>query len=303
MKKRGNIKANLSPNRFPIVEFITHIAFYGTRLILYTTARGTSFKTLNHVVASASAIIIGYVFSLFLLAFVLYNLLKENTYGYCLAAVMMLHNFLLSITILMLMRVDIRIKRRYWIAGLMISTSYILEMFITIFFIYKKRKESNKAVFRNIGADPAINDMFSIRQRLQTFGSIDLFIAIVIAKNLYLPPQIFSFKFEHITIAILALTVLQHVFVYAKFHDEDITQRKMAIVITIVKAVVAALLIVLIAANYTSSEYLTRVIKIMLCTDLLVLTLVFLYYLWKDMKNFGKGLKKHILFRTRELTL
>lgn len=306
MKKYKNMKTQLKLKKFPIVEFVTHIVFYAIRIVLYTAIRGIGFELRIDVgltVASASAIIVGCVFSLFLLVFALSNLLRENIYGYCLAAVVMFHNFLLSLTILILMRLDTHLKAKYWILGIMVSVSYIFEMLITIFFIYKGRGESNRTIFRKIGADPKINDMFSIRQRLQTFGAINIFIPVMMIKNLYLPPRIFSFSFEHINTVVLALTLVQHVFVYTRFHDEDMVQRKIAIAVTVVKAGFTVLLIVLTAMNYMYSEYLARVIKIILCSDLLLLTLAFLYYLWVDMKNFGKGLRKHVLFRTRELTL
>ncbi|ELA41146.1 uncharacterized protein VICG_01845 [Vittaforma corneae ATCC 50505] len=142
----------------------------------------------------------------------------------------------------------------------------------------------------------------SVRQRLKTLTYPTVFLPLVTIKKLYLPSSVFQYNFEYTTIVILGLTGLQYLFVHVKFHDEDLAQRKVAIVITILKIVfTVGLLVATVCHSSLTSK--ARTISIVVYFDILLVTLVFLHYLWKDMKNFGKGLKKHILFRTRELKL
>ncbi|ELA41141.1 uncharacterized protein VICG_01840 [Vittaforma corneae ATCC 50505] len=306
MKKYKNVSRSWRLKKYPVVEIITHITFYAVRFILFLITRAFYFN-LKIVTPSAKSAannyMVNYTFSLFLLYFVLYCIFTENIYGYCLAVVVMFHNFVLMVAIVITTHIDDRTKDNYWILSLVISSTYIFELCISIFFIRKSRTESNRALFQKIGADQKINDMYSTRQKLRTLSTINIFIPIITVQKLYLAPTQFGLKSETSTAVILLLTVIQHLFVYANFHQESLVQRIIAVAITIIKAGLSLNLIILTAIKYAYLLNKANDARIIVYLDLLLITLVFLYYLWKDMRNFGKGLQKHILFRTRELTL
>ncbi|ELA41143.1 uncharacterized protein VICG_01842 [Vittaforma corneae ATCC 50505] len=306
MRKFKNVDRIWILKKYPTAELITHASFYIFRLTVFIIIRALNFniKAVNkRTITGANNIIISIIFSLFLVFFALYNIFTENIYGYYLATILMFHNFLLTIAMAILAHINVGTKTRYWYITLVIALSYILEMCISTVFIHKKRAESNKALFQRIGADQTINDIYSLRKRIETLSSINLFLPAVIILKIYFTPIIFVQRFENITFAILILTALQHVFTYANFYDEDLLQRRIAIAITIIKAVVIIVLIVLTSLNYANLIANGRDIRIILYADILLVTLMFLYCLCVDMKSFGKGLKKHILFRTRKLTL
>ncbi|ELA41140.1 uncharacterized protein VICG_01839 [Vittaforma corneae ATCC 50505] len=306
MIKGKVFKTQLQSKKYLTTEAITHIAFFVIRLGLFAISRAVNFHlkiTPKRRIEAVNDFITNLIFSLFLLFFILHSLFIENIYGYCLSVLLMLHNFVFMLVMILMSRFGVQIKVKLWSVGLVISLSYIVEMCATIFYIYKKRAENSRALFQTIGADPKINDMFSTRKKLQTLGTINLFIPVIIIKKLYFIPSQFELKIEWINIVVLALTVLQQLFVYAKFHNEDLVQRRIAIAVTIVKLAINIVLIVTTSIEFIYLLRRAKDVRIIIYVELLLITLVFLYYLWIDMKNFGKGLKEHILFRTRGLTL
>lgn len=306
MKKYKSVDRAWKLRKYPIVEVATHISFYVIRFTLFLVSRALYFKVVLKTPmgrSSANNYIVNYTFSLFLLFFVLYNIFTENIYGYYLAVVVMIHNFILMFAIVTATHFDNETPNLYWFLSIGLSSTYIVEACISMVLIHKKRAENNKALFQRLGADPKINNMYSIRKKLQTLSIINLFIPIVTVQKLYLIPTQFGLKLESATVIILFITIVQHLFVYANFYQEDLWQRKIAIAITIIKVGLSIGLIIVTALRYAYILRKAGDVRFIVYADLLLITLVFLYYLWMDMRNFGKGLKKHILFRTRKLTL
>ncbi|ELA41142.1 uncharacterized protein VICG_01841 [Vittaforma corneae ATCC 50505] len=209
MKKYKDFNKIWKIKEYPTAEPIVHIAFYAIRLTLFILIRLLNPELIvrsNKMVAAANNYILKYSLSLFLLFYVLYCLLTGNIYGYCLSVVLMFHNFLFTLVISILARFDADIKLKYWAISIAMSITYVIEIGFTVFFIYKRRVENSRSIFQKIGADPKINDIYSIRQRLQTFGVINLFIPILIIQKLYLIPDQFELKSEMVTIVVLVLT-------------------------------------------------------------------------------------------------
>ncbi|ELA41144.1 uncharacterized protein VICG_01843 [Vittaforma corneae ATCC 50505] len=306
MKQYKSIRTQLHTKPYASLETVTHIVFYAIRLTFFVLIRGLTFNikvATERELIAANDVIISYTFSFFLLFFALCSVITENIYGYYLSAILMFHNSLFTIAMLILISLNIKVTAKFLSVGIVVSISYFVEMCFTLFYIYRKRVENSKILFQKIGADPKINDMFSTRKKLQTLGLLNFFISIITIQKLYLPPVLAHFAFEYATIIILGLTILQHIFIYANFHNEDLTQRKIAMVITVVKAALAILLAIFTIIKYIVGTEEEKVVKLIVYIDLLMISLVFFYYLWTDMNNFGKGLKKQILFKTRELTL
>lgn len=306
MGKFRNVDRIWNLKKYPTAEVITHISFYILRLGTFIIIRAVNFhvKVVNKkTISGANSIILSIIFSLFLVFFVLYNIFTENIYGYCLAVVLMFHNFALTVAMVILAHLTVHSGIKYWYIGMAVAISYLLEMCCAIFFIHKKRIECNKSLFQKIGADQKINDIYSLRKRIETYSSINLFLPMVIIEKIYFTPDVFVLKFEYLVFLILILTGIQHIFIYTDFYGEDILQRKIAIAVTVIKAIASLVLLMFAAMNYGQLLNNGRDVRIILYVDLILITLAFLYYLRADMKNFGKGLKQHIMFRTRKLTL
>ncbi|ELA41147.1 uncharacterized protein VICG_01846 [Vittaforma corneae ATCC 50505] len=138
--KHMPIKSQLRPKKTPVVELALYIIFYTVRFILYSVFRGigTDAKmSLDMTVLITSSIIVGYIFSQFLLFFVIWSLLTENMYGYCLSVVMMLHNFLITGIVIVQHWNNQCIAVKYWLSGILISASYIVEVCVSTFLFTK----------------------------------------------------------------------------------------------------------------------------------------------------------------------
>lgn len=301
MKKYLNINTKLKLKEIQKKELTLYTFFYLFQMTCFTVFRGSSFQEQMETPEDwemVNNILISYLFSLFLFFFVLYNALMENIYGYYLAAALMLHNFILSFFMIVLPY--IRIDLYFCIVGIPITVSYLIELFVALFFIRKKRFESNRAIFRRVGADIYTNRIFSDRKQLEAFSHLNLFIPIVVTRKHYSPISAYRVGFDYFTLIILILSFIQHLLIYTNFNEENMIQRIITIIITVIKTGFSLALLFLTGfeSNVISNCDLTpeiKVGKIILYADISLISLIVLYYLWIDMTNFKQGLKRSML--------
>jgi len=287
------------------LELAVYMLFYVIKLVLFILIRIFSFhlslKDPTSVVI-VNNIIVGYVFSIFTLYFVMRCAFSRNIYGYYIAAALMLHNFLLTGIIMGLLHS--KLKAIYWGAGGIIAGVYLLEFAVTLSFIRMHRGESNRALFRTIGADPIINRMYSTRRKLETLSVLNVFIPIVMTERLYLPPRIATRLIDKFMVfGILLLTVGQQVFIYIRLYEEDIVQRRVAIGLTVAKLVMSVGLLVGTILGRTLGLTRPTGVRLIFYLDELLISGIFIYYLLEDTRNFGRGLKRRMEKSIKRLAL
>lgn len=294
-----HMKSQSSSSKTLLVELALHSIFYAVRFILYFILRTVSLTiklTADKTILTVGNIIIGYMFSQFLLFFVIWCILVENMYGYCLSAAVMLHNFLVTIITTVQVQDNGPAATKYQLISILISVSYVAELCFAMLLICKKCSKSSRSVAKKTTVDPKIKEMIMVRQNLKTLAYINIFVSLVMAKKLHLP----SFETQHGivygTIAVIGLTLLQCLLAYVRFHDENLVQRKIAIVTTVLKLSFTVGL--LISTVYCTSHE-ARVINIVIYTDALLVTLASLCYLWVDMESFGNGLRAYISLKAQ----
>lgn len=289
----------------PVTEIVTYICFHLFRTCIFATmylvSHGMVAMDSEAAVIIGNNLVLGPLSSLFLLYATLHNLLTENTCGHCLVAGMVLRNFILSLVLMALECLEL--GGGVWLSRLGIILSYLLEFAVAVSFIRKRWPENHRVLFREVGADLEINRIFSIRKRLKILAPINLFTPTVIVQKLYLPPFEPEEPFEHIGWAIFCLTVLQQLSIYTGPDDENVVQKKIAIFITGLKALLTIVLLGFVVSRYMNIVERSRITRVVLYVDVLIVTLVLMYYLLMDTRSFGVGLKQRVEANSRRLTL
>lgn len=295
---------NLNTNHLSFLELSIYITFYISRIALFMIIRSLSIsiiKRLKNISPIVNDILLICLFALFQLYFTINNLLINNVYGGCVSAIIMFHNFIITILTILLVQSQVRVNYIY--IPYIVAFSYIFEMFFAIFFILKKRTDNNRTLFQKIGANPVINKSYETRIQLQTIGALNLFIPIGTVGMVFLPPSFKKAELKFTDIIIIGITAIQNIVVYTNFYKEIKVQRKIAIGITVIKLIYIIEEFIFVLLEYRKRSFSIGNLRLVLYIDMIVITLIFLYLLIKDYKDFGKGLKKHIEFKTMSLKL
>lgn len=285
-------------------EVIVHVGFFYIRIILFgmlkLVTRQISLQRIN-LVNIFSDIIFSFQFSVFQLYILLKSLITYNVYGYYLGAILIFHNFALTTTILTL--VQLSFKAKYYVIGFFISGSYLIEFFFAIFMIFLKSRERGMQLFQTIGVDPHLNKIFSTRMKLKTFGDINIFLSAVIPGRFFLPPAVSFFWIDYLSIGVFLITIIQQLLISANFNDEDRTQRKIALAVSVAKTLFTTMMIVFIGILPYPTSVPTKEVNLVIYSDILISNMALMYYMIEDLKYFDRGLKRDILIRTRRLEL
>lgn len=293
----------------PVREISIYIFTYTVRIFIFAAIYLASFhkhienkETLRtRVAVVGNNMMIGCIASHLVLYTVLYSILTYNTYGYYLSAGMMMHSFILSLTVLGLEHSQV--GGEFWVLRVGIVLSYVVDFSITCFFIKRRQIESRLALFRTIGADPTVNMMYSVREKLKTLGPINMIIPTVMFQKLYLPPPEHEESFEHIGCFIFVLTIFQQILVYTQPDNENMMQRKAALAVTGIKIAATVILLIFSFINYRDIARESIIVRIILYVDLLMISIIFLYYLLMDTRSYGSRLKSRVEKNCRLLVL
>lgn len=293
-----------SPNN--IRNSIVHFVFFWLRIwsffVIYILAGQTDFSN-PAVVDTVDDFVYIIQFNLFQIYFVTSAIVSGNIFGFYLSIGLMVHNAALSMFIPATTGADISLK--YWSMLILIAALFVLEAVVTLFIIYTRRLEINFDLFKKVGANPKINDAFGTRKCLEAFGSINVFVAVMISAKFFLPPSSVYNKASAVTFGFTMLTFVEQLFISVGFNEENIVQRKIALFLSFLKIPVAISAIVMYSLYDLSNKsyYRNREIVIYLLGDTLLITICMNYLLVQDTRKFGSGLKDFLKFKTRKLNL
>lgn len=243
-------------------------------------------------------------FNIFQLYLVSYSVVNNNVYGYYLSIIVMVHNALL--TSLVTAFSNIRLTYPYWLIIGIISGSFLLEALLSLYLLFLRRFENNLELFKRIGADKRINDAFSTRKFLESFGPLNVFMASVIFGKVFLPPFRAKSGSVYLVLGFTILTYIQQLFISVRFHDESKSQRRIAIMLSIIRIPVIILAMIWYILSETKADVTKRGSTAVFCYitgDLIIISLLMIFVLIKDRRRFGSGLKEFLSFGTKKINL
>lgn len=306
MSYKRNMKGNSIIKQSVWREITFFVAMYALRTLFFIGIKILDDEyTLNtyRKIIGINNFIVEYIWSLFQIYFTISMVLSENIYGYYIAIIIMIHNCILSI--LVLVYAHLVFRAIFWIPGIVIASTYVVESVITFIFIRIRRAEATLSLFRKIGADPAINEMYSTRKKLETLGSTNLIISIIMAERLFIPPVVVTTWTDRaLVIGTLIVTFIQQILIFSCMYEERLIQRITAIVVTGIKCIISLTLLIVVPFIYTySSQHYMSTVRPILYADELIISLLFLYYLVMDTRNFGRGLASSLKNTEKQLVL
>lgn len=297
-------RAVRSPNN--IRNSTIHFVFFWARIwcffVIYIVSGDTDF--LNPVVIDTIDDFVYIIqFNLFQIYFVTSSIVSGNVFGMYLSLGIMIHNAV--ITMFLPATSGISFPLRYWAMLITVTSLFVAEAIMTLLIIYTRRLEINFDLFKKVGANPKINDAFGTRKCLEAFGSINVFVAVMISAKFFLPPSSVYNKASALTFGFTMLTLVEQLFISVGFNEENIKQRRIALFLSFLKIPVAILSIVVYSTYNISNEsyYRNREAVIYLLGDILLITICMDYLLVQDTRKFGSGLKDFLKFKTRKLNL
>lgn len=288
---------------FPTKEVTAHIVFYLFRLVCFIFLHDDYSKVKNTqlLVSIKKDAIVSCLFGIFQLYVLLNGLITNNVYGYYIATLLIFHNFILMIAMHVVIRLDRSMS--YLIVGILLVLGYFFEFLATVTLIIKKRSTYSMFLFQKIGSDPIINKLYATRMKLQTLGFINLFVPAVVLAKQYLPPLEKIVRSDMIVFFVVIVSLIQQLFVSIERHDEDVVQRKVAILFTFLKAFLVILDFIFTMKTQIFDSESNKIIKMILYVDIFIINAAFLYYMLLDMKGFSQGLKEALLLKTQRLNL
>lgn len=280
---------------------------------LLTFLRSTSFFTINFIIYSkpslastntnkvANNIVYAIQLNIFRLYCVIRSIITENHFEYTLTLLLSLHNFILIFVLFYTVEAEIAkfITAPVAITGFL----YILDILFTIKNIRDRRGAFDFDTFKKIGADQRINEAYNIRRTVKYLSLIDMFLAIIINGRFFLPPVQPNLRIDFSVTGILALTLIQQILINAQITKENKIQRKIAIGFSLFKSLTMVVEIVFLSFNTFLVSDSARSIKIILYCDILLDSIFLSIYLYRDLLNFGCGLRENLEFKTKRTNL
>lgn len=283
----------------PIVFFfIRCIGFYE----IYTSVRSIVLAS-RKFLDSADDYTYILEFNLFQLYDTIKSIISENIYASYLSVAVMLHNTVFSMFVSAKTLVQTLESSRT--TSYILSSTFLIEAIFTIYVIILQRTTNSYKLFKIIGASTKINNAFATRKYLEIFGTINVFMASLISGKLFLPISTLYVPFASIIFGFSLITYVQQIFISAKFNEEDMRQRKIAIFLTTIRIPLAvAILVWYNTANISDrGEMYSRSVITYLFVDIILLAIAMDYFLIQDTMQFGSGLKDMISFKTRQMNL
>ena len=280
---------------------------------ILATLRATSFFIINFIIYSkpslastntnkvANNIVYANQLNFFRLYCVLRSIINENHFEYILTLPLSLHNFILIFVLFYTVESEIAnfITKPIVTAGFL----YVLDFLFTIKCILNKRAAFNFDTFKKIGADQKINEAYNVRRTVKYLSLVDLFLVVIINGRFFLPPVQPNLRIDFSVTGILAFTLIQQILINARENQENKIQRRIAIGLSLLKSLMMIVEIVFISFNTFLLSDSARSIKILLYCDIMLDSVFLSVYLYKDLLNFGCGLKEHLEFKTEKIRL
>lgn len=286
-------------------KIIIHSLLSLLRSVCFLTMKILIFKNANQHKENKAKIINNSIYALQLTFFQLYfindSIITENHFGYILSAFFMVHNCILIFILLYL--VDFNITKSIIFVSSVALIFYILEIGFATLNIIKARAARCFDIFKKIGPNPKKNEAYKIRTIVRTLNLIDMYLVILVSGRFFFPPIHPYVEIDFSILIIFFITLIQHAFIRTHPDIEDKTQRKIAIAMSIFK--IGALIgeIVFISLVQVPSVHFSKTIKFALFSDILLTTISLTYFLYKDLLNYGCGLKEHFGNKVRQVSL
>ncbi|ELA41517.1 uncharacterized protein VICG_01501, partial [Vittaforma corneae ATCC 50505] len=138
------------------------------------------------------------------------------------------------------------------------------------------------------------------------FGNLwwtELFCTFSIASR-FIDNELITFiNTSYVVIVYVAVSFIQQILVSVRPDEENIKQRKIAIVLSIVKIAVAIWAIIHDQWIETKDLSISPAVDTILFIDAILLSCIQHYFLVIDGKNFGSGLKEYLALKTVQLNL
>lgn len=174
---------------------------------------------------------------------------------------------------------------------IIIIISMIFDMMISLRLNCLKIKEKSFELFKKIGPDKKINSAYAVRKFLETLGGTNLFIIFAVVFTELIIEKV---KYKILKLFILTLTIFQQLFISSYFNEENIFQRKFAILMSVFKLPLIFYIFYIYinhAKNYGSTIFYNEIID---CVNLILLNTIMTFVLIFDYLKFGSGLKEHL---------
>ncbi|ELA41516.1 uncharacterized protein VICG_01500 [Vittaforma corneae ATCC 50505] len=156
---------------------MSHIFFFWFRLVAFTMIKVVSDNTVSkkHSLRESFGDFIYLAqFNICQLYLALKALSVSNIIAYLLAVALMFHNAVLSIFVDAY--TGLTCQAKYQIILSIISSSFVVEGFYSLYTSYSRKYEFEFQLFKKIGFDEAINCAYAIRKCLETFGGLNFFV-------------------------------------------------------------------------------------------------------------------------------
>lgn len=291
-----------------LIHIIPHGIFFWLRILgfcsLYLLASVTNVDFTNQgVLITTDELVYVIQFNIFQFYFVATSIINENIFGNYLCIVLMLHNAFLSIFIPA--TTTSVLSFGYWIILIIIAFTFLIEAIMSTYLIYRRRFESNLELFKKVGVNKKVNSAFATRKFLESFGSLNVFIASVISGKVFLLPVSTYSAYGSLIFAFTIVTYIQQLFITVKFNEESLTQRKIAIFLSFIRIPLAVGAVIWRSSvQITSNNYVKpKNMIIFLFTDVIIIAIFMIIVLIRDTRQFGSGLKEAFNFKTKRIRL
>lgn len=293
MKYRNIKKNNLrNTGRIP---YIHHIMLFIFREVLFCIILPLmiypSIET-NEGFYLVSDVIFLIVFNIFILFLTYNSVISQKIFTYYVSIVILIDHGVINMLILKTScsLIDVANAR---LVTYMISISFILEAFVSIYLVYINRFLSWMDVFRKIGANTRVQSAFFYRQILKALIPYGFFVAFQQLDNVLFPFTGCMAVLTALRGALIITSFLQLAFICVNFDTEDVLQRKIAIAFTLLRVgnlmLQLGILIYVKSALKTGKFFIASIFSI----NYMVVQLITLFILIKDLSLFGSGLREY----------
>lgn len=301
MRERKRLTTNLITMNFRLC--LPHILFFLMRIVVFAVIKLTTndlIPIFNEVRDSVNDTVYLAQFNLCQLYLSLDSLLNASVMKYRLISLLSFHNAVLSTFIACFTLSD---EYTYQVFLSLITALFAAECLYTLYVSYNKGREFEHELSKKIGRDERINEAYVVRKCLEIASEINFFLVCAMAGRFVYNPLTIITSTSYVILCYAAVSFLQQLFLRVKFNGECVVQRRVAIVLSVVKTIMAGATL----AHYAWAEWDTpttdMMVETLLLSDLIILAAVELYYVVLDASHFGSGLKYLLALKTTRLTL
>lgn len=287
-----------------IPKILFHLLFFITRNIVFSILYFISYRN-NPKVITVRIEVENATYLAILNTFTLYLFIKSiaigNVYKYYLCVILLFNNSVITM-IVPLLEID-KIFNIFWQGYTIMSSVYLLEFIISVYWLYLERNENKYELFKQIGIDPKINNAFEARKKLETLCEINVFMTTLVQRKLWLPYTRNTKWFAAVKFIDTIFTYIQQLFISINFNEENPTQRKIAIGLSITNIFFPTWLFVLEVLLSTRTYLIQTDFHKFIYLDIVLIAIFMTIFLINDYSQFGSGLKEYMNMKTVRLHL